>query len=275
MSVLDEIIVGVREDLAARKERDSLEEIKARASSAPAPVDVLDSFHGQAFGVIAEVKRSSPSKGVLASIDDPASLARKYQAGGASAISVLTEGRRFNGSLADLAAVRDAVHIPILRKEFIVDEYQIYEARAFGADIILLIVAALDDQTLVDFSLLTHSLGMRVLLEVHDEGELTRVLEQHKNRVLPIDLLGVNARNLKTLDIDNEIFGRLAPHVPAEIPLIAESGISTSDEVARLRSWGAHGILVGEALVKDGKPEESIREFINRAKAVEFRRLGL
>lgn len=274
MSVLDEIIVGVRADLADRVAQVSLEQIKVRAEHATPAIDVMEYFLTSQFGVIAEVKRSSPSKGALAEITDPAALALQYQSGGACAISVLTEQRRFNGSLADLAAVRDAVSLPILRKEFIVDEYQIYEARAYGADVILLIVAALTDQQIIAFSAITHELQMRTLIEVHDKIEIERVLNLLHKGALTIDLLGINARNLKTLEIDSMSFEHLAPLVPREIPLIAESGISESSQVGELATLGASGVLVGEALVKNGQPAEAIKEFLNRANQRSVRRLG-
>jgi indole-3-glycerol phosphate synthase len=275
MTVLDDIIKGVREDLEERKTLTSLANIidQSRAVTTGGAIDVMNHFKKGEFGVIAEIKRSSPSKGVLAEIASPAELAKSYQAGGACAISVLTEARRFNGSLADLAAVRSAVTIPILRKEFIVDSYQIYEARAFGADIILLIVAALSDEEILEFSTLTHELGMRTLIEVHDGEEIGRVLNLSKQGALDIDLLGINARNLKTLEINPESFAALAPLVPATIPLIAESGISNSAEVGALSARGASGILVGEALVKDGNPAATIQEFLNRAEQERVRRL--
>ena len=275
MTVLDEIIEGVREDLDARKRVNPLNEIIVRAQepSLGLPLDVLAHFAKGSFGVIAEVKRSSPSKGALASIDDPAELARQYQAGGACAVSVLTEQRRFKGSLEDLAAVRRAVTIPVLRKEFIVDVYQIHEARAYGVDIILLIVAALSDDQLVEFSTLTHALGMRTLIEVHDAQEIHRVIHLSEKSALTIDLLGINARNLKTLEINPAAFATLAPLVPPAIALIAESGIANSVEVGALSALGAAGILVGEALVKDGNPARSIAEFINRAEQERVRRL--
>jgi len=195
MTVLDDIIKGVREDLEVRKTLTSHANIidQSRTVTTGAAIDVMNHFKKGEFGVIAEIKRSSPSKGVLAEIASPAELAKSYQAGGACAISVLTEARRFNGSLADLAAVRSAVTIPILRKEFIVDSYQIYEARAFGADIILLIVAALSDDEILEFSTLTHELGMRTIIEVHDGDEIGRVLNLSKKGALDIDLLGINA----------------------------------------------------------------------------------
>ena len=275
MTVLDDIIAGVREDLEKRKAVTSLPNIidQSASVSTGGAIDVMNHFKKGIFGVIAEIKRSSPSKGELAEIASPAELAKSYQAGGACAISVLTEARRFNGSLADLAAVRNAVTIPILRKEFIVDSYQIYEARAFGADIILLIVAALSDEQILEFSNLTHTLGMRTLIEVHDGEEIGRVLNLSKKGALDIDLLGINARNLKTLEINPESFAALAPLVPASIPLIAESGISNSAEVGALSARGASGILVGEALVKDGNPAATIEEFLNRAERERVRRL--
>ena len=275
MTVLDDIIKGVREDLEERKTLTSHANIidQSRTVTTGAAIDVMNHFKKGEFGVIAEIKRSSPSKGVLAEIASPAELAKSYQAGGACAISVLTEARRFNGSLADLAAVRSAVTIPILRKEFIVDSYQIYEARAFGAHIILLIVAALSDEEILEFSTLTHELGMRTLIEVHDGEEIGRVLNLSKQGALDIDLLGINARNLKTLEINPESFAALAPLVPATIPLIAESGISNSAEVGALSARGASGILVGEALVKDGNPAATIQEFLNRAEQERVRRL--
>ena len=275
MTVLDGIIAGVREDLEKRKAVTSLPNIidQSASVSTGGAIDVMNHFKKGIFGVIAEIKRSSPSKGELAEIASPAELAKSYQAGGACAISVLTEARRFNGSLADLAAVRNAVTIPILRKEFIVDSYQIYEARAFGADIILLIVAALSDEQILEFSNLTHTLGMRTLIEVHDGDEIGRVLNLSNQGALAIDLLGINARNLKTLEINPESFAALAPLVPASIPLIAESGISNSAEVGALSARGASGILVGEALVKDGNPAATIEEFLNRAERERVRRL--
>jgi indole-3-glycerol phosphate synthase len=199
------------------------------------------------------VKRRSPSKGDLAEIADPAALARQYAAGGAAAISVLTEQRRFGGSLDDLRAVRAAVDVPLLRKDFMVEPYQVLEARAVGADLVLLIVAALDDDTLRRLHDQARELGLAVLVEVHDEGEAARAVD------LGAELVGVNARNLKTLDVDPEAFGRLAPLVPADRVLVAESGIGSPVDVKRYVGEGARAVLVGEALVKDGDPESAVR----------------
>ena len=230
-----------------------------KISEANPVLDVLPSLQSSKLSVIAEVKRSSPSKGALAEILDPADLAISYQAGGATAVSVLTESRKFGGSLADLAAVRSAVNIPILRKDFMVDEYQIFEARAYGADIILLIVAALSDLQLSEYFALAKSLGMQVLVETHTLDEVERAL------LLDPEIIGVNARDLTTLKIDLDAFDRLAKAIPHGIVKVAESGISSLQDVISYRNSGAEAILVGEALVKDGDPAQMIQNFINRA----------
>ena len=211
-SVLDSIVVGVRMDLAAREAAVDFTEIKRRAAKATPPLDVMAALRAPGIGVIAEVKRRSPSKGDLAVIPDPADLAVSYAAGGARVISVLTEERRFGGSLADLAAVRAAVEVPVLRKDFIVSPYQVHEARAFGADLVLLIVAALEQNALDALLDRVESLGMTALVEVHTEEEADRALEAGAK------LLGVNARNLHTLDVDRTIFGRIAPGLPNDVP---------------------------------------------------------
>src|SRR5699024_10325349 len=199
-TVLDEIIVGVREDLAPRRAAVPDAEIARLAAGAPAPLDALAHLRGDGttMGLIAEVKRSSPSKGALAEIPEPAELAAVYADSGASAISVLTEQRRFRGTLADLDAVRARVDVPVLRKDFVVEPYQVLEARAHGADIVLLIVAALDDAQLRDLYALTGELGMQALVETHTAPELERAL------ALGPDLIGVNARNLKDLTVDRD-----------------------------------------------------------------------
>lgn len=257
MTVLDDIVAGVREDLAGRVASRPLSELRARLTDAPTPRDPLPALSGDGVGVIAEVKRRSPSKGHLADIADPAELAGAYAAGGAAAISVLTEQRRFGGSLADLETVRAHVDVPLLRKDFVVEDYQVVEARVAGADLILLIVAALDDDELRRLHDLARELGMRVLVEVHDESEIERAL------ATDVQLLGVNARNLKTLDVDPDAFARLSPLVPtgAGAPvLVAESGISGVADVERFAAAGASAVLVGEALVKDGDPTRAVRE---------------
>ncbi len=259
LNVLDQIIEGVQEDLAERKKQVGLNELMVKISEVKPAIDVLPSLQSSKLSVIAEVKRSSPSKGALAKISDPAELALRYQAGGATAVSVLTEGRKFGGSLADLDAVRSAINIPILRKDFMVDDYQIFESRAHGADIVLLIVAALSDLQLSEFYAIAKSLGMQVLVETHTSEEVERAL------LLDPEIIGVNARDLTTLKIDLGAFDKLAKAIPAGKIKVAESGISSVAEVISYRNSGAEAILVGEALVKDGDPAQMIQNFINRA----------
>ena len=254
MSVLDSIIEGVREDLAAR--RKPLAQLQEAMDTAAPVRDPLNTLLRNKLSVIAEVKRSSPSKGALATIADPASLAEQYENAGASVISVLTERRRFGGSLADLDAVRLRVNIPVLRKDFMVDEYQFFEARAHGADVVLLIVAALSKSQLIDFHQLSEGLGMRALIEVHTHDELERALE------ISPRIVGVNSRNLKTLDVDASAFAELLPLIPTDVVRVAESGISTRAEVEFAQGNGATAILVGEALVKSSNPELAMRELL-------------
>jgi indole-3-glycerol phosphate synthase len=251
--VLSDIVAGVRADLEERQATTSEADLRAALTDVDPPRDPMARLRSEGSSVIAEVKRRSPSKGDLAEIADPAALARHYAAGGAAAISVLTEQRRFGGSLADLRAVRAAVDVPLLRKDFVVEPYQVLEARAAGADLVLLIVAALDDDTLRRLHDLAGELGLAVLVEVHDEAEAARAVD------LGAELVGVNARNLKTLDVDPETFGRLAPLVPADRVLVAESGIGSPVDVKRYVAEGARAVLVGEALVKDGDPEGAVR----------------
>ena len=254
MSVLDSIIEGVREDLAAR--RKPLAQLQEAMDAAARVRDPLETLLRNELSVIAEVKRSSPSKGALATIADPASLAEQYERAGASIISVLTEARRFGGSLADLDAVRSRVNIPILRKDFMVDEYQFFEARAHGADVVLLIVAALSKSQLNDFHQLAEGLGMRALVEVHTHGELERALE------ISPRIVGVNSRNLKTLDVDASAFAQLLPLIPTDVVRVAESGISKRSEVEFAQNNGATAILVGEALVRSADPILAMRELL-------------
>jgi len=252
MSVLDDIVAGVREDLAARRAAVPEADLRASLADAPAPRDPMPAFRAPGLSVIAEVKRRSPSKGDLADIPDPAALARAYAAGGADAISVLTEERRFGGSLGDLEAVRGAVDTPLLRKDFIVSGYQLLEARAAGADLVLLIVAALDDETLAGLHAEARELGLTVLVEVHDEAEVARAL------AAGAELVGVNARNLKTLEVDPATFGRLVVLLPEHVVKVAESGIGGPDDAARYAAEGADVVLVGEALVRDGDPTAAV-----------------
>lgn len=253
MSVLDEIVAGVRADLASRAAVMTEADLIASLADVAPPRDPMPQLRSAGSSVIAEVKRRSPSKGELAPIPDPAALATAYAAGGAAAISVLTEQRRFGGSLEDLRAVRAAVDVPLLRKDFVVEPYQVLEARAAGADLVLLIVAALTDDTLRRLHDQARELGLQVLVEVHDEAETERAV------ALGAELLGVNSRNLKTLAVDAATFGRLAPMVPGDRVLVAESGISGAADVQRFVDEGARAVLVGEALVGDGDPAAAVR----------------
>ena len=260
MTVLDDINAGVREDMEARRRLVSLAELKDRTLAAAPARDAWAALGGPSarrdqLKVIAEIKRRSPSKGDLASIADPASLAKEYADGGAAVISVLTEQRRFNGSLADLDAVRASVDVPLLRKDFTLDEYQIWEARAHGADVVLLIVAALSDTQLGEFSALSRELGMNVLVETHTPEEVERAVAADAR------IIGVNVRNLKTLDVDRSLFASLAGSIPAGAVVVAESGVRNADDVTHYAAHGANAILVGEALVSDATPRERIAEF--------------
>lgn len=257
MSVLDSIIEGVREDLAAR--RLPLSQLQEQLSLAPAVIDAHPRLLADPMTVIAEVKRSSPSKGTLASITDPRALAAQYQEAGAAVVSVLTEKRRFGGSLEDLIAVRSEIQIPILRKDFMVDEYQFLEARAAGADVVLLIVAALSKNQLKDYYDLATELGMAVLVETHTHQEIEDAM------AIEPRIIGVNARNLKTLDIDLGAFTSLIPEIPSGIIRVAESGISQRAEVEIAQSAGVNAILVGETLVKSGDPRAAIDQLLGRA----------
>ena len=256
MSVLDDILTDVRTDLAERQQRTPLERLKEAARRAPSPRDVMGALRGDEVAVIAEVKRASPSRGAMAAIDDPAALAADYEAGGAAVISVLTEQRRFGGSLDDLAAVRRAVQIPVLRKDFVVSAYQLWEARAHGADLALLIVAALEQSALVSLVERALSIGLLPLVEVHDEEELDRAVEAGAT------VIGVNARNLATLEVDRSVFTRLAPRIPEGIVKIAESGVRGPHDLLAYAASGADAVLVGESLVTEKDPRAAVADLV-------------
>ncbi len=256
MSVLDEILDGVRADLMTRQRQVPLERLKEAAGQAASVRDVLAALKGDDVAVIAEVKRASPSKGALAAIADPAALAVDYEAGGARVISVLTEPRRFGGSLEDLAAVRDAVRVPLLRKDFVVSSYQLWEARAHGADMVLLIVAALEQNALVSLVERAESIGLVPLVEVHTGDELDRAVDAGAK------VIGVNARNLATLKVDRGVFGQLAPRIPEGIVKIAESGIRGPHDLLAYAAAGADAVLVGESLVTGGDPRSAVADLV-------------
>jgi len=254
--VLADILAGVREDVALREAQLNLDAVKELAAAASPAKDALAALRAPGVGVIAEVKRRSPSKGALATIDDPAALAVEYQSGGARMISVLTEQRRFGGSLDDLDEVRARVHVPVLRKDFIVGSYQVHEARAHGADVVLLIVAALDQNTLIGLRERVESLGMTALVEVHSEDEASRALDAGAR------VIGVNARNLKTLEVDRSTFERIAPGLPTDIVKIAESGVRGPLDLIEYAAAGADAVLVGEGLVTTADPRHAVAELV-------------
>jgi indole-3-glycerol phosphate synthase len=256
VSVLDEILAGVRADLAERQRRTSLDQLKEMARSVPSPRDALSALNGDDIAVIAEVKRASPSKGPLAAIADPAALAQDYEAGGARAISVLTEPRRFGGSLEDLAAVRAAVEVPVLRKDFVVSSYQLWEARAHGADIVLLIVAALDQSALISLVERAESIGLLPLVEVHTAQEAKRAVDAGAK------VIGVNARDLGTLELDRSIFAKLAPLIPDGVIKIAESGVRGPHDLLAYAAAGADAVLVGESLVTGKDPRSVVADLV-------------
>jgi len=256
VSVLDEILDGVRADLADRQQRVSLDQLKETARHAPSPRDATAALRAEGVTVIAEVKRASPSRGEMAAIADPAALAADYEAGGAKVISVLTEQRRFGGSLADLDAVRKAVQVPVLRKDFVVSSYQLWEARAHGADLALLIVAALEQPALVSLIERAISIGLLPLVEVHTEAELDRAVEAGAR------VIGVNARDLSTLKVDRAIFTKLAPKIPEGIIKIAESGVRGPRDLLGYAASGADAVLVGESLVTEKDPRTAVADLV-------------
>jgi indole-3-glycerol phosphate synthase len=255
-NVLDEILAGVRADLAERQAQTSLDDLKAKALAQPSAQDGVRALRGEGVAVIAEVKRSSPSKGALAAIADPASLAADYEQGGARVISVLTERRRFGGSLQDLKEVRARVDVPLLRKDFIVGSYQLWEARAHGADLVLLIVAALEQDALVSLIERSESIGLTPLVEAHDAEEVARALDAGAR------IIGVNARNLRTLEVDRDTFARLAPLIPDSVVRVAESGVRGPHDLIAYANAGADAVLVGESLVTGKNPRDAVSDLV-------------
>ncbi|GAA0995247.1 indole-3-glycerol phosphate synthase TrpC [Subtercola frigoramans] len=254
--MLSSLSAGAAEDAEARRLLVSYDEVERAALAQEPALDALAFLApAERVKIIAEVKRASPSRGALAAITDPAALASTYQSAGASAISVLTEGRKFKGSLEDLELVRQAVSVPVLRKDFVTLDYQVLEARAAGADLVLLIVAALDQSTLLHLHEFINELGMTALVETHSADEVERALD------LGASLIGVNARNLSTFELDSDLFGRLADRIPAGIIRVAESAVKTAADVSHYRSSGADVVLVGEALVT-GDPARTLEEFL-------------
>ena len=255
-NALNGIIEGVLEDVAQRSVPASM--LKEKLATAPQLRDAYAALNKEGMSLIAEVKRSSPSKGDLAEISDPISLAKSYQDGGADLVSVLTEERKFKGRVSDLIGVRQSINLPVLRKDFIVTEFQVYESRILGSDLLLLIIAGLSKSQLIDFYQLATELGMSVLVEVHTMSEAEVALD------IGAKIIGVNCRNLKTLELDKNAFELILPKLPDSVVKIAESGISTRTEVEAVAELGANAILVGETLVKSGNPVHTIKDLLNR-----------
>lgn len=254
--MLADLMAGALEDARSRESARPFAQLEAdalaRAAALPALVALAPS---ERVRIIAEVKRASPSRGDLAEIPDPAQLAGLYETGGAAAISVLTEQRRFKGSLADLEAVRASVSVPVLRKDFIASDYQVLEARAAGADIVLLIVAGLDQPALVRLHRLVEELGMTALVETHSAEEVDRAID------VGASLIGVNARDLSTFELDRDLFGRLRERIPAGAVAVAESAVLVPADVTHYRAAGADVVLIGEALVT-GDPVQTLATFL-------------
>jgi indole-3-glycerol phosphate synthase len=261
-TVLDTILEHKVEDLAARRRTVPLSHLRAAAESAPPPRDLRSALRRDMVALIAEVKHASPSRGVLIEDFDPVALGTTYADHGAAAISVLTDEPFFLGSLDDLAAVRQAVGVPLLRKDFVIDPYQVYESRAAGADAVLLIVAALEDAALLDLQAQIEALGMAALVEIHDEGELERALRLNPS------LLGINNRDLRTFTVDLGTTARLAPRVPENVTLVAESGIFTGADAREMGRLGVHAVLVGEALVRAGDTAAKVNELSSQLREV-------
>lgn len=254
--MLDEIMAHHREQLPRTMQEVPFEDLRAMAMVAPRPRDFEAAVRAPGVSLIAECKKASPSKGLLVRNYDPVRLARLYEKAGARAISVLTDARHFQGALAHLRDAREAVRVPVLRKDFIFHPYQVYEARVAGADAVLLIAAVLSDTELRDLSALARRLGMAVLFEVHDEAELARVMP------LRPSLVGVNNRNLQTFEVDFDNTARLRASIPPEVAVVGESGLKTPDDVRAMKAAGVDAVLVGESLVRSKDISGTVKAFV-------------
>lgn len=254
--ILDDIVANTRQEVEAARRQVPLAALRQQAERRPAPADYSAALRGDDVRLIAEIKKASPSKGLLCAEFDPVAVATRYVAAGAAVISVLTDRCFFQGSLEDLAQVARAVDRPVLRKDFIVDPYQIYEAVVAGASSALLIVGILDDGELAELIALERSLGLEPQVEVHDEGEVERALKAGAR------IIGINNRDLRTFTVDLATTERLRPRIPAECIVVSESGIHTAADVNRLRAAGVQAIHVGESLMVSPDPIQKVRELL-------------
>ncbi len=241
--MLDEIIASKKEEVEQRKKTLPLSCLEERIAQQKPPLDFASALRGNHIRLIAEIKQASPSRGILRPNLNPAELAKTYVKGGAAAISVLTEANYFHGSIEHLAAIREVVELPLLRKDFIFTPYQLYESCAYGADALLLIAAILSQNQLEELLSVSHSLGLKCLVEVHNEGEVERAL------LSGAEIIGINNRDLNTFVLDIATTRRLRPPIPQQRIVVSESGIKSRKDIEKLEEWGVNAILVGEALV--------------------------
>jgi len=254
--MLDKIITQKREEVEQRKKVATTTYLRERIARQKPALDLALALKGDHVRLIAEVKQASPSRGMLSPNFNPIELAQTYAEGGAAAISVLTEANYFMGSIEYLAAIKKVVGLPLLRKDFIFDLYQVYESRAYGADALLLIVAILSQEQLKELVSLSHSLGLRCLVEVHNEGEVERAV------LSEAEIIGINNRDLNTFSIDINTTRRLRPLIPQERILVSESGIKSKRDIEKLGKWGVDAVLVGEAMVTAGDVRAKMKELI-------------
>jgi indole-3-glycerol phosphate synthase len=256
--MLDKIIAQKREDVEQRKKMATIPYLQQRIARRKPTLDLALALKGNHIRLIAEVKQASPSRGMLSPNFNPVKLAQTYAEGGAAAISVLTEANYFMGNIEHLAAIKEVVRLPLLRKDFIFDLYQVYESRAYGADALLLIAAILNQKQIKELVSLSHSLGLRCLVEVHNESEVERAV------LSEAEIIGINNRDLNTLSIDINMTRRLRPLIPQERIVVSESGIKSERDIEKLRKWGVDAVLVGEALVTAGDVRVKMKELIGK-----------
>jgi indole-3-glycerol phosphate synthase len=254
--MLDKIIAQKREEVEQRKKEATITDLQQRIARQKPALDLALALKGDHIRLIAEVKQASPSQGMLSPNFNPTKLAQTYAEGGAAAISVLTEANYFMGSIEHLAAIKEVVGLPLLRKDFIFDPYQVYESRAYGADALLLIVAILSQEQLKELVSLSHSLGLKCLVEVHNKGEVERAMPSEAG------IIGINNRDLNTFTVDITTTRRLRPLIPQERIVVSESGVKNKRDIEKIGKWGVDAVLVGEALVTAGDVRAKMQELL-------------